>query len=727
MKIFTSKILALSVACMAGVSGMAAAAPTAGHLDISKMRYSVESSSVFNDYRSNSIRRINSLLQKHGAEASLKAEALNPQPEFTFGPASETGDIDAPDGERWFYTGEFEYDEIPPHDDIQFTDRILKSYKYSIYDSEAKLVATISDKVDYADNEVRVPLCELMPLITRNFFNTDDKLEVIVGLGFNTTNEGSNTYRTVVYSLDGEKDADGDNVPVCVMPNLIGDVIEGPATDGKDNFYITFSYDSEDPAAGDTFWDFLMSYKINMVTYARATDETGPRPIFTTEIPQLQLPGDQENLPALITMEKDGEIYFVVQKYELPFYNDYNDPIMEELSQREGNNLIVSFYKLEGEEINHVYDTRIPVVHDYVERVYEDGSVGNDCICSYYGVGYMRYTGDFNFTGYDTPEGRAALTVCRLNYLASSDGDVSSFYVYNPDGTKRFDLWVNCDSNLSMSDIAGFAPQQMFVSSDAYGYMYNFVNLLTGKKECTIDYNYYIDEDSDPEILTANLDRVPAGDSYKYCVELRIPSVDDNENDMMRFIWLNKDGSYDHMDYVNMGQQVMYAQSYISSQACVKGAYSADNVAYMMLIKRGTAGEANEEQLLIAEPVSEENPEGKTLLLATPNANGVLASIVPYFGNPGELYLYRSLDNGRELSLEVYALPFGSSNGVTDVVADSQVKIQGNAVVADGLIKVYSSTGALVAAGSDNLDLSTLSAGIYVVVANGSATKIAVK
>ena len=251
MKIFTQKTFAIAVAVAAGVIAADAAKGDPRDFDLTKLRYRVERTGVFSDKRSSAITDAARILSGNQRDKMTRAAASDtPEPVMSLRAANNLGDIDGPDGERWYYTASFVNKEIPPHDNIAFTDYILQEYSFDIYDNDMKYVGTIKDKMDYREDEVRVPMCELTPVATRNFFNTDDKLEFIVGLSVNAA-PGFNNYRSVVYSLDGTKDSEGYDVPVYEIDKLVGDVVQGQPVNGKDNFYITFmsdvaSYSDED-------------------------------------------------------------------------------------------------------------------------------------------------------------------------------------------------------------------------------------------------------------------------------------------------------------------------------------------------------------------------------------------------------------------------------------------------------------------------------------------------
>lgn len=729
MGIFTQATLSLAVTAVAGCCALSASAAVTrdpGKFDLTRYRYQAKNISAFADAHARSVQAINAILYGDGQSEAPARVVANPAPSSAFGPANLIGDIDAPNGERWYYTAEFKYDTIPPHDNVVFYDYILREYTFNIYDKDMQPLGVIKSPMEYRDEEVRVVMCDLTPVATRNFFNTDDNVEVIVGLAVNAA-VGHNNYRSLVYSLGKEKNDAGYDVPVCEMNDLVGDVVEGPATNGSDNFYITFMSDvmpEFEDFSDVSYWEYLCAHKAQIDIYGKATATSdGPRKLLTFDIPLLQLPGDQENVPAVISLVNDGQVYYSISYYTKPFYNDYNDPIYGDLTQREGNTLKIDMYKASENAVVLNSSTSIDVE---IEPMMVDGQATS--LYTYYCIGDMRYRDDFLFGRPGTEPGKPDFIITRSNYLVSIDGTLQSYFLYSNAGKRQATLFEFAQSSMMMGDIPGFEPQQMFLSQDAYGYVFNFVDIYSAKNVCQIDYNYYYDDYSDPETLSANLARTPAGDSYQYVFEMRYPEVDENENDIMRFIYIGADGTFDHFDGVNMGTNVEYAQSYLSTEALAPHAYSlSDTPAYMMLLKRGT-GSGNVEELIIGETVTEENPDGKTLLYITPDSHGILNSIVPIFGNQSSLLIYRS--DGSRYTLSVYALPLGGDDAGIDAVgadSDDTLTIEGSDVVADGTISVYNTAGALVASGDRRFDLSTLSAGMYIVTADGKACKLLVK
>lgn len=727
MKFFTQKTFAIAVAVAAGVIAADAAKGDPRDFDLTKLRYRVEPTGVFSDKRSSAIADAARILSGNQRDKMTRAAASDtPEPVMSLRAANNLGDIDGPDGERWYYTASFVNKEIPPHDNIAFTDYILQEYSFDIYDNDMKYVGTIKDKMDYREDEVRVPMCELTPVATRNFFNTDDKLEFIVGLSVNAA-PGFNNYRSVVYSLDGTKDSEGYDVPVYEIDKLVGDVVQGQPVNGKDNFYITFMSDVASYSDEDSFWDYLCAQKARFEVYGRALSSDGPRRLLDVTIPLIQLQGDQENHPSIISTNHNGDTYFAICRYEQPFYNRYDDPLTDDMSQREGNNLIIDIYKASGDGIALSTSSKIPVVRDPMN----DGDGNPTCLFSYYCVGGLRYQQDFLFDAPGAALGKPWFIITRSNYQISTDSTIDSYFTYTHEGERRNTLYEYSLATLAMGDIDGFEPQQMFMGTGQWGYEFSFVDVYSGKTAATIECEYSYDPDSDAETLTANIGRTPAGKSYKYVCEMRYPLVDDDENNIMRFIWINADGSYDHIDNVNMGKGVAYAQSYISTPSLAPHAYSVSDIpTYMMLVKRSLSEEVKVEELLVAQKMTADNPEGKTLLSLGPDGNGALGGIVPEFGDKSRIMVYRYDSTARTYALDVYSLPLdGNGAGTGDAIADigGNFTIDGSLLKADGPVTIYTVSGTVAAHGDSPVDLSGMTPGIYIVVANGKANKLFIK
>lgn len=293
-------------------------------------------------------------------------EAVMPTPALSL-PASETiGDIDGPDGTLWFYTGNFKYEYIQESE--HYSQPVMQEYEFDIYDSRMNHVGTIRDKVRYKEGELAVPLAELAPVVTKNYFNTDDKYEVVVGLYVNTTVYKNNEY-SIVYSIGGEKE-DGYDKPIMVRNDMIGDVLNASTPD-EEKFFITFMKDDneEQPGNGETdpdnpdkdgYWAMLISRGLRLETYAKVDASGNLVKIWEKRLRLCDLPGDQQSSPFFITYVHDGKPYFAFSKYEDSFFNPYYE-YTEESTQRENNDLIVELYSIkDNNTVELVQSANIP-------------------------------------------------------------------------------------------------------------------------------------------------------------------------------------------------------------------------------------------------------------------------------------------------------------------------------------------------------------------------------
>ena len=692
---------------------------------------------IHNPARQTEIERINRNLLRADASMPPADDPSYPAPDFSFGPTVMSGDIDGPNGEVWYYTAKLINKPVKYE---YFTDYLLREYSFTIYDNDMKEVGTIHDKMRYEGNEIRVPDCSLLPVITRNYFNDDDKYEVIIGMAINTAVPGVMHDRTYVYSLGGEKetleveDVSNDNgsgeqcpmvskefdKPIYRLDGMIADVLDA-SKDGNEEFYFTVygDYSSKQSTRADStepdddipdssedmtqeekdkIWENMTRQSMAMSVLGKIGDDGKLRHVLTYRIPMLSMPGDQESSLFQLSIKNESGAYFVISYYKEPFWNPYYT-ILDPLTMRESNSLMIDVYKVENYSATKVQTTEIPFVKD------NEASV----LATYMSVGDFRYRQDVNFTDFTT-DGRAAFYITQNNYGVGEQTSYS-FYIYGPDGGNKplVTLFRGADSALGLSDIEGQEPQELFVEAIGGMYYFSFVDLISGKKRGETSYLLTVDEDSDPERMTANIDRTPVGDSYQYAVELRVPIVDDNENDLIRIAWLDDKLNYIKTDHVNLGTNVFYASVYIDGKALNPDIFYKDDQKlneYLVLIKRGLTNGGTTEELLVGQGTPLGDDSGKTLLLTGANERGALRTIFLYADQqPPTLVLYRS--GARGYTLDTYNLPFNTS-AVTELQTENQPGlIDANNKDTDGII--YNFQGIPV-----GKDLDTLPAGLYI-------------
>ncbi|MDE6793850.1 MAG: hypothetical protein K2J63_00925 [Muribaculaceae bacterium] len=657
-------------------------------------------------------------------------DVTSPKPETSFSAAELIGDLDAPDGSTWFYTANYKYDYVEVSE--YYKRPIMREYEFKIYDADLNLVGTIKDKVNYKEGEVAVPGAELAPFVTRNFFNSDDNYEVVVGLYVNTEVYVNNEY-SIVYSIGGEKE-NGYDKPILVRKDLVGDVLNA-SVDGEENFYVTFMRDDNievedterDPDDPDYmgYWEMLTSYGMTVETYAKADASGNIVKVWEKRIRLADLPGDQMSSPFLISFMRDDKPYFLYTQYEDTFFNPYYD-FIEETTMRENNHLVVDLYSVENGAFSLQKQTLIPT---------QLNNQDNDrVLCSYYSIGSLRYRDDIIFRdGATAPEYMVSVE----DYSKENDENYNtSYYLYNADGSVKNVIFKNAISHSTLTDLPGFDPLEVFVSSNLMGdYVFKIVNLTTAEEELSFTDKFEIDADIDPELITSNMDRVPSGDSFKYAIELRSPGQDENGDDLMRVMWIDRNGKFERIDEIPMGNGVYYATVLIESQSLNPNLYDSDDEhEYLVLVKRGYPDNQVKEELLVAKPLSDAYPEGKIILYLKPEEErGILKNIIPltYSEKPMLVISYYNEFTGMNYE-DFYKLPLTASDTSVDMVAigggkDSGIEFDANCLRASGVITLYNMQGAKIAEGTDELNVAALPSGIYVAHANGSTVKILVK
>lgn len=672
-----------------------------------------------------------------GDRKEIKQNSI--EPDVVLGPVTQCGTLDGPGKVMWYYTGTLDV-KVIPHE--YYNELVPLYFTYTIYDSEMKEVGKISDMIRYTEDEVRCVGCDLIPVITSRFFNNDDKYEVMIGLSINSTTPGINHYRTYAYSIGGEKETvkvedaqSGDIVskvvdkPVYALENSVGDVLDA-SHDGVEEFYISvykeslpdFEFDGDfSEMTKDEFWNQLLKANISVTTYSKVQANGKLGLVHNYVLPTLCVPGDQEYTPYVLTYVHDNAPYIACMRYVEPFWNPYGPS--EEQTMRESNKLQIKIYKLSETGSTEVQTTDIAFTKD---------TSNPDVLATFTGVGDLRYNDDINYGNFTT-DGLASFYVSQYNYLVGDHSSATSYYVYSPEGKKIKNVFRDADSSIALSNIPGAQPQQMFVSIVGSEYAYNFVDLLSCTTVATIPYLLYADEDSDADVLIAdNMDRVQTGDTYKYVFEISAPLVDDNENTLMRIAWFNSDGTFSNIDEVNMGQNVLYAKAYIENQNLRPNLFTKDGKrAYTLLVKRGVSGSLLIEELLVAQPLSEDNPEGRTLFEAGPDEHGDLRLI---YLNPSEsapmLTISRYHSESDTFYWSFYYLPFDSSD-ITEIEAGSafgKISFDGSSVCCEGaVINIYDLTGTIAATGFGSVNVASLSSGIYVAAADGKACKFVIK
>lgn len=583
--------------------------------------------------------------------------------------SAEYGYLEGPDGTIWYYTSNPVVEEVPvPGGYEGLTESIVREYNFSIYDSDLRLVGKIHDKIEIDEEayETRPAQVMLNSVVSKKFFNIDDKYELIVSVAMNrdlSKNPYPNVnYHSFVYSLNGEQTEDGFDKKVKSIDGYLVDSVNSAADRWSENFFMTFLTESADMEISD-YEDFLDSCMMNLTTYSRAT-YSGEMAVYQQRSIKLNnLPGDQMNCPFMLTFLHEGAACFAFMEYEKKFYEtqgsmdmetgEFSDPV-----QNADNNLIVTIYKDKAGKPTEFQTAKIPVVMDKTTQ---------GALFTYYGIGNLRYDKDIDFGNFINDNSKACFVVNKQVYVSKSDDYVENYYVYDPEGEQLLTLSEGCDSFVELSDVKGEDPQIIFIYLNGEEYALDFTELYSGTVTAKLGQTI------NGRTISASIDRVPYGDSYRYAVSMLHADYDDEDNIIHTICWLDSDAKFIEEEKLNFGKDIVYANVYMD-QATLDPYFfdTDDNHEYMALVKRYTNAQHNEmqEELLVL------SANGNTILRLTPDSDkGFLSNISPIDINtkPRLNVVYRTEDY--KYTPEFYDLPLAKFTSGGDGTAENPYQI----------------------------------------------------
>ncbi|MDE6109951.1 MAG: hypothetical protein K2F72_06680, partial [Muribaculaceae bacterium] len=493
-----------------------------------------------------------------------------------------------------------------------YTEEVVNGFTITVYDAAFQKVGEVKDDIELREGELRAAQVQVGAQVTKKFFNYDSNCELMVFVSYNTANY-VNVDRTYVYTLS----ADAVTTEHCaVIDGYYVDAIDTSTDSWSEKFWITFytEADTETPTVGNAY----NSADIVLSTYKSAGYGGLEEPKMVNRIPMVVATGE-DYIPMLSTV-KDGGPYFAINRLKYCWYEDPFDYANE--NPTPDNSLIIDVYSTPSSwssELEKYSTTIVPLDATLENRFFLYN-------------GNFSYTDDFTLDRYTT-DGTPAFVITKAN-LAGMDSYTYDFDVYK--GAARgeeataqhlLNIGTGTQGGIFMSDVEGFDPQVMFITTDGSNYTMVFTNVITGEKEHSIKVN------TTGMSLTSETDRVPYGDSYLYVSSQTHGEGQPNGDTHAFMAYFNTDGSLHHADRLNFGQLVDYATVYNAAEAFNPYIFNLDSKReYMALVKRRNSAEGagNHEELMVVS----EDPEAEPLLVYAPTEEeGDLVTV--YFANLG--------------------------------------------------------------------------------------------
>ena len=598
--------------------------------------------------------------------------------------------LEAPDGSVWFYTADYEYTTV--EFEGGYKESQISGYTFTVYDQVFKEVGKISDKIRLKENETRAVSVTLDPVVSDSYFNDDSNFELIVYLGVNTTAYVNNYYNKV-YSIGGETDDEGYDKCIYEFDGRIVDVVT-VGEDADKQYYFTVVTDfvpNADDYGSDQYIDYINAYAYHLVTY-KAPGEA----VLEYDVNLSNIPGDTTDGIYFISKVEGGVPYFILSHYALPYFVDPSGFAQDE-SATEGNSLIIDVFNgVSGEKVS---TTQIPVIIDKVD--------GKLTYC-FYSIGSLAWRDDVIMSApYGSPSAPAFI-VAKDFCLASTLEDVeTTFSIHKTDGSEAKVLSSKSDGLAMLSDIDGFEPQAMFVETLEDGsYLFRFVDIQSGVERIVINQA----NGGDP--LSAVCERAPFGNSYKYAFEMTYYTSDDAGNEYSRVAWFNSDGTFDRIDKINVGKDVMASAVNMTRDCLNPDLFDNTNTTmeYAVLVKRTVGATTRNEFMVVGD-------DGKWLAhFSEDDGKGLPYSFTLAYGEDAN-YLQMVYNDNYTYNIDIYKLPLIDAAGLTEVVlpGEAAISFDGQCVMADGEIDIFTPAGAKVASGAGRVDVSSLAKGVYIV------------
>lgn len=596
--------------------------------------------------------------------------------------------LDGPDGDTWFYSSSLEADTIyhPYGGGLAggWNEINITGFRFTIYDGSYNEIGTVNGAVTLNGDEAKVTSIELGSAVTQNFFNSDKNYEVMVYTVRNFEGYAGTNLNTDIYSIGGPKDENGKDKCIMTIPGYCVAAENIRQDRFTENFYVTFAEEYEPDI--EEFTDpieYANAYGMTLKTYKKGGFGL-PTVINEHFVRSNCLPGDQESYPCLFTINGGKDKFgtydvpmLVYVEYEKPYWVNPlgwnpDDPTSDEFdeSPTPDNNLLVTAYKMEtvtGSTVTEVATSRIPVVQR--EGYY----------ATYYGIGGLDWTNDIVIDGLEGSDAKPAkYIVCTQDVLANSEDQLISFHIYDSEGEHTNTIAEDVDATLMLTDLPGKPRQALFAVLQDNNYYLTFVNIETGEETLALPAQYQ------GYSLTFNMDRVMRNGKTYYVFDTQHAINDSEFNALTQVVWLDEEGNVANVEEYNLGQDVAYAQAYMSGSVMSPYLFDYDDENELMfLIKRyeGLGSSTREEFCVVGA-----NNGIMFQLYPDDDSKGILANISPVNlqTNPGIVVVWNKQETN-VYTQETYPLPFvrfqggdGSVENPYEITNASQLRLIGD-------------------------------------------------
>ena len=476
---------------------------------------------------------------KEFTKTSSNRQEVNKIGSGALDPVSSWGCLYTPSGETWMYTAEYTYTAEGSIENVDLT----------LLDADFKEYSSVSIPLTLSEGETSINQVELVPTITKKFFNYDDAYEIMVFIHA-TTEDYMGSYYTKVFSLkDGHHimDIDGNN---------IGNVNTAP-DQWSENYTMLFMREEVDEE---------YNYTLFFDVYKKAGWGTDATCVHTFEVDYATFAGsDGSALPILMAARDGKDIFYALPHYEKPFFEE-DSYWTETPTPTPDNTFIIDLY---NDNYELVKSTRIPM------------TTKEGYMYSFPGIGEFNGFDDIAFE-VNKESSLPCYYVATENYVPTMDDFVIDVEVYDTDGVKLNTVFEDAQDFVWLSDIDGYENQHCCIKTEGETIYYSMVNTPSCQEVARINAML-----EDGNYISTSLDRTPTKDGYMYVASLSMAYSDPQGNALHKMAWLDANGALNHYDTINLGQDIAMAYPYVRKEAFDPYLFNTDSsVEYMFLVKK---------------------------------------------------------------------------------------------------------------------------------------------
>lgn len=564
------------------------------------------------------------------------------------------GRMSAPNGSEWTYTMNFVR-----------SGSFFNSFVLSVYNEQNELVGEVSDNVP-TENVTGINDIDVVPLVTKKFFNVDENYEVMLFM-HGTTEDYSGRFLNVVYSLAETAQK------LTTIEGRIATWINAGTEEEK----FTLVFQKKFKAGVDTYFKYDVYKSATSESTSAVLSHTFSVNAFNT-VSAYGVAG--ATLPIML-VDNNGEVNYFVSEFEKMYMeSDVNKLNIVRYDD--------SFAKVSTTKISPIknasYTYSVPLFGLFEGK--------NDVV--------------FNYT-----EGTDALVVA-MGYTADGFSSFSSYslYLFDANGNMLSTVASDVAAFATMSDVEG-QPQQLAFRKNDKVECVDFPNLSTVAE---------LPLAVDGKALQTSFVRYPEGDTYQYVTAFAEEELIDNEV-IQCVAWFDNEANLLRRDTIRVGADLDVSYVYLTAESLNPNLFNSDD-AHEYLISAFREGD---EVLLVC------NTKGEILYEFANDVNmggKIVANYLLTNADKSTLVLVYS-DNNQKYTLNYYDLLFEKEDDTETALdnIETAVVFDGEVLVAEGDIYLFNVNGQLLMQGVNRMDVTELSAGVYVVKTASTTAKIVIK